>query len=79
MPPVFKDGSTEELSNYRPISVLLFFLRHFRNLYTVGYISIWMVVNLSIDINLALDHSIQLIHIYYQMPMNGIKTSTTLN
>ena len=34
-------------------------------------------MDLSIDINLALDRSIQLLHAYYQIPMSGIRTSTT--
>ena len=47
---MFKDGSTEELSIYRHIS---------------GYISIWIVMGLSIDINLPLDRSIHFLHVYY--------------
>ena len=36
-------------------------------------------MDLSIDINLALDRSIQLLDAYYQIPMSGIRTSTTTN
>ena len=62
-------GSNSELA----LGVLL------RNLYNVGYIRNWMVMDLSIGVNLALDHSIQLLHAYYQIPMSGIKSSTTIN
>ena len=36
-------------------------------------------MDLSIDINLALDSSIQLLHAYYEIPMSGIRTSTATN
>ena len=49
-----------------------------RNLSTVGYIRMWMGAEKSIDIHLALDHSIQLLYAYYQIPMSGIKISTRL-
>ena len=38
-----------------------------------------MVIDLPIDTNLALDHFIQLFHAYYLLPMNVIKTLTTIN
>ena len=79
MSHIFKDGSNEVLFDYRLQSVLTFFSHLFEKLYMVCYISVWMVMDLSIDIKLALDHSIQLLHAYYQIPMSGIRTSTTAN
>ena len=74
--------ATPLLRSYLPTDLYLCCLSFrvfLRNLYTVGYTSIWIVMDLSIDISLALDRSIQFLHAYYQIPMSGIRTSTATN